>query len=212
MYDPNYTDLSNEDRTCRLIRNARFLLIDTNIVMLTALPGYHQFAPRFKELLQRNEKAFWGTQKHVLFPLVCLSELQKLLADPETASQAECALNYVIDLYSSGLLVPYNGPARRQALLLPVKNRDPGKKHGSARKIGDMILYQTANDLRLDGSVLVLTNDKDLASDLLNLNRIKSSLTDYNVKVQTVSPEGWLEDRLHPQSPKVVTGGVHNEK
>lgn len=153
--------------------NARFILPDTNLMI--NLGEYSAmrwcFGERMKELLEENDQ-------YLLFCRSCQLELQKHARsdDPETARQADCGLRFVIDLYSQGRLFFYEDGGSIDR----IRDED----------FADPFTKDAALALFEHGNVLVITNDDDLAWDLLSQRSVKSR---YYLHVAAVSPYGWLQ-------------------
>lgn len=158
--------------TGRKIETAQFILIDTNMAINQGEDGGRRlFGGRLKESLEKNDR-------EIRFCRSCLLELQKHLqsADPEMARKAACGLQFVIDLYTQGHLAFYEDGGSVDRL------RDEG--------FADPFTKDAALALFQHGNVLVITNDDDLAWDLLSQRSVKSR---YYLHVAAVSPYGWLQ-------------------
>ena len=158
--------------TGRKIETAQFILIDTNMAINQGEDGGRRlFGGRLKESLEKNDR-------EIRFCRSCLLELQKHLqsADPEKARKAACGLQFVIDLYTQGHLAFYEDGGSVDRL------RDEG--------FADPFTKDAALALFEHGNVLVITNDDDLAWDLLSQRSVKSR---YYLHVAAVSPYGWLQ-------------------
>lgn len=150
---------------------AQFILIDTNLLINLGEDGDRRlFGGRLKESLEKNDR-------EIRFCRSCLLELQKHLqsADPEMARKAACGLQFVIDLYTQGHLAFYEDGGSVDRL------RDEG--------FADPFTKDAALALFQHGNVLVITNDDDLAWDLLSQRSVKSR---YHLHVAAVSSHGWL--------------------
>lgn len=160
-----------QDYTKTEFENARFVLIDTNTPMNLGEPGdIRLFGERMKFYLRENDQ-------QLLFCSSGLLELQKHLRgnNPEKARMSECGLRFVIDLYSQGRLSFYEDGGSVDRL------RDEG--------FADPFTRNAALALFHHGNVLVITNDDDLAWDLLSQRSDKSR---YHIHVAAVSQYGWL--------------------
>lgn len=158
--------------TDRETETAQFILIDTNMAINQGEDGDRRlFGGRLKESLEKNDR-------EIRFCRSCLLELQKHLqsADPEKARKAACGLQFVIDLYTQGHLAFYKNGGSVDRL------RDEG--------FADPFTKDAALALFEHGNVLVITNDDDLAWDLLSQRSVKSR---YYLHVAAVSPYGWLQ-------------------
>lgn len=157
--------------TGRELETAQFILIDTNMVIYLGEDGdMRLFGGRLKESLEKNDR-------EIRFCRSCLLELKKHLqsADPEMARKAACGLQFVIDLYTQGHLAFYEDGGSVDRL------RDEG--------FADPFTKDAALALFQHGNVLVITNDDDLAWDLLSQRSVKSR---YHLHVAAVSSHGWL--------------------
>lgn len=157
--------------TGRELETAQFILIDTNLLINLGEDGDRRlFGGRLKESLEKNDR-------EIRFCRSCLLELQKLARsdDPELAQQAAGGLQFVSDLYSRGrLFFCEDGGSIDQI-------RDEG--------FADPFTKDAALALFEHGNVLVITNDNDLAWDLLSQRSVKSR---YRLHVAAVSSHGWL--------------------
>lgn len=153
--------------------NARFILPDTNLMI--NLGEYSAmrwcFEKRLRGLLEENDQ-------QLLVCKSCLLELRKLARsdDPELAQQAAGGLQFASDLYSRGRLLFYEDGGSIDRI------RDEG--------FADPFMKDVALALFEHGNVLVITNDDDLAWDLLSQRSVKSR---YYLHVAAVSPYGWLQ-------------------
>lgn len=157
--------------TDRETETAQFILIDTNMAINQGEDGdMRLFGGRLKERLEKNDR-------EIRFCRSCLLELKKHLqsADPEMARKAACGLQFVIDLYTQGHLAFYEDGGSVDRL------RDEG--------FADPFTKDAALALFQHGNVLVITNDDDLAWDLLSQRSVKSR---YHLHVAAVSSHGWL--------------------
>lgn len=152
--------------------NARFIIPDTNLIVnLGGRSGWQWcFEKRLRGFLEENDQ-------QLLVCKSCLLELQKLARSdgPELAQQAAGGLQFVSDLYSRGRLIFCEDGGSIDQI------RDEG--------FADPFIKDAALALFEHGNVLVITNDNDLAWDLLSQRAIKSR---YYLHVAAVSPYGWL--------------------
>lgn len=158
--------------TDRETETAQFILIDTNMAINQGEDGDRRlFGGRLKESLEKNDR-------EIRFCRSCLLELQKHLqsADPEKARKAACGLQFVIDLYTQGHLAFYEDGGSIDR----IRDED----------FADPFTKDAALALFEHGNVLVITNDDDLAWDLLSQRSVKSR---YYLHVAAVSPYGWLQ-------------------
>lgn len=180
---------SAKNTTEKSLWSADFIIPDTSFWMELSLEGPNHFPSRLERYLIK-----YG--KQVLSPDSCRLELEKHLhgGNPLKARQAKSALEFIIHLYSQGLL-SFHADSSGVLSLLKDDFADP-------------FLDRVATTLWSQGNVLVLTQDENLSWDLLNHRSVKSP---YHLIVKSISPYGWLKNPDAVYEWRKINGGNRHE-
>ena len=144
------------------------VLIDTCSLLH---PGFFPFYEFYRD----------ATTRPLYVPYVVQLELEKKLHDPRLHAQA----SRVLELICRDDRITLLGDAK------DLRRTD----HGEKRVHADPVLVEKLTYLRNSGvSVLLLTQDKDLSADLLNINKLRCRSTKASIIVKKLTPDGILAD------------------
>ena len=151
------------------------LLIDTCALLHQQFP---LLAERLMPLLRQNCKA-------LVVPSSVTAELRYLpLSKPELTERIQALLPLLAQLRQQGLLRVYGG---------------------QGETFGDRQMLSTVTTLLTTSSLLVITQDKGLSTDLLLLNQLDCMRDKQAVAVSRINRYGYLS-RFQPQTPEHMGG------